>query len=91
MQPASAMPEIPESIGPYRILAKIGEGGMGVVYKAQDQRLQRVVSLKVIRELDSDSTSASASGRRRALLRKLRIPMPAASTTSSKTSNGRSS
>lgn len=50
------MPEIPEGIGPYRILCKIGEGGMGVVYKAQDQRLHRVVALKVIREFDSDST-----------------------------------
>jgi non-specific serine/threonine protein kinase len=50
------MPELPESIGPYRILSKIGEGGMGVVYKAQDQRLQRVVALKIIRELDSDPT-----------------------------------
>ena len=50
------MPELPESIGPYRILAKVGEGGMGVVYKAQDQRLDRVVALKIVREFDSDPT-----------------------------------
>src|SRR5260221_12959934 len=47
------MHEIPERVGPYRALSKVGEGGMGVVYKAEDQRLKRVVALKVIREFDS--------------------------------------
>src|SRR5207302_4388567 len=50
-----AISEIPECIGPYRVLSVVGEGGMGVVYKAEDQRLERVVALKVIREFEGDT------------------------------------
>jgi serine/threonine protein kinase len=60
------MSEIPGCIGPYRVLSQVGEGGMGIVYKAHDKRLERVVALKVVRECASDS------GRRNRFLREAR-------------------
>jgi non-specific serine/threonine protein kinase/serine/threonine-protein kinase len=39
----------PRTIGAYRILRRIGEGGMGVVYEAEQQHPKRAVALKVIR------------------------------------------
>jgi eukaryotic-like serine/threonine-protein kinase len=44
-----AAPELPREIAGHRILRKIGEGGMGIVYEAEQPSPRRIVALKVIR------------------------------------------
>jgi serine/threonine-protein kinase len=50
-----------DKLGPYEILAPIGAGGMGQVYRARDSRLNRDVAIKVSGEQFSERFEREAT------------------------------
>src|SRR5580704_6920471 len=49
-----------DKLGPYAIVAPLGAGGMGEVWKARDTRLERFVAIKVSREKFSERFNREA-------------------------------
>jgi tRNA A-37 threonylcarbamoyl transferase component Bud32/tetratricopeptide (TPR) repeat protein len=58
---AGEQSEVPEQVGKYRIVAKIGQGAMGEVYRAEDPVLKRPVAIKMI---SSSAVSTEALDKR---------------------------
>ncbi len=81
---------VPRTIGHYTILAKLGEGGMGVVFEAEQERPRRRVALKVMRSSHAvDALHAKMFQREVETLGRLKHPNIAAIYESGHTEDGR--
>ncbi len=63
--------EVGSRLGPYSVTAKIGEGGMGEVYRARDTKLDRDVALKVLPEAFTSDPDRLARFEREAKVHRL--------------------
>jgi serine/threonine protein kinase/TolB-like protein len=67
--------EVGSRQGPYEIVAELGSGGMGHVYRAQDTKLGRQVAIKILRpEVSQDHDTLSRFQREARALAQLNIP-----------------
>jgi serine/threonine protein kinase len=64
---------IGETISHYRVIAKLGEGGMGEVYRATDTKLGREVAIKIIPETFAQDAGRMARFAREAHLTDLAV------------------
>ena len=60
-----------ERLGRYQLISELGRGGMGIVYRAVDSSLERIVALKVVRTAEFDDPDERSAQRAR-LLREAR-------------------
>ena len=73
-------------LGPYEIIAPLGAGGMGEVYRARDTRLDRSVAIKILpSELAADPDRRARFEREARAIAALSIRTSASSTTSAAT------
>ncbi len=57
-----------QTLGHFRLIEEIGAGGFGIVYRARDERLERVVAIKVLNAKTLSDESARRRFRREALI-----------------------
>ncbi len=68
-------PPLPEHLGDYRLIRKLGQGGMGTVYLAEQRSLSRLVALKILRqELAASPRARERFGREAHAIARLRHP-----------------
>jgi len=72
--PERAESDAPVSVGRFRLLGRLGEGGMGVVYRAEQDRPRRTVALKMMRSAFPSPQARARFEREAELLGRLQHP-----------------